>query len=299
MNRESLRGRSAVAAVLFVILLALAIMPQATQYALWLFPVPMSALVALRFKWIPIAMAVISGTLLIALGFSWVSLLIAGALYFVSRLLGEALERGGKLFPAFVTSTIVFIVLEIVFLALAYVSGFDLNTEIHHMVQSVSQNNPSVTGLGLSSTAQLASVLTEYTTVNFPAIICMLAFGLTACNVILARFLLGSQVPYSPFLRVWRLPQSVIGIYVLGMACVFLNFFTNDSLMWSLLNSVVTLGSFFIGIQGLAFLWRRLLKSPARYLWMVILILLASVLGYVYVLLGLVDAMRMGMRRRP
>lgn len=293
-------GREAlVASVSFCILLALASDPTVALIVLWLVPFPIIVFQAIGQKYVSIGLACVIAVFLFLLGFGLTAVLCAFGIYFIGWVMGESIRNADSPYMPLITGSLVIIMLILVLLALVYMSGFDILSAIMQEIDLGMKGEQSIFGMDARSAAQLAADFKQSVHMMFPAILCIMAFLIAAVNLLLARVAVQSKtMVLRPLLLTWRLPSSAITIYVVSLVIVLFGWGKDQGLWWQMANNILLLTGFFLGIQGIAFLWRLVQGFAGRKILLILLFVLAGVqiVGSVYVLLGLFDAINYSRR---
>lgn len=301
MNREDFRSREATAAFLaFAALITLIALTPLAQLLIWFLPIPLIAFDALGSRWMPPILAALATASLLLVGFNWMALLLGLCVYFISWVMGQSIRRVESPHLPLITGTFVFIMLELVLLAFFRFNGIDINAALSQMVQTYLTQNPALLhAANGQSVRQLTDAMLQQVHVAFPAGLTISAFFLALANLYGARALMGRRaVDRLPVLLTWRLPYSVAVAYVISLAFVLFGWLQHQPFWWQIVNSVSLLAGFFIAIQGLAWIWRRIHHVRGAYGWMWLVVILSLLLnvvggwviiGNVLILIGLVD----------
>lgn len=288
-----------IAAAAYVVLLSLSLILPFTGLVIWILPFPVIAFSVLQSRTFAAALSVFAGLVLVFAGFGWFALLVAIALYFLAWVVGENISHNNSPFIVLITLTLVLVMLELVLLALFRWQGVDIigtfKTQLSH---SISQESALFGRTGTDTKVLLTQTVT-WLKMMFPAIVSLLAGFFAVVNVILLRWLLKATHPLTPLLRNWRLPYSVLIVYLVSLALLLVHAFQAQSWVWQSLNNIEFLGSLLIGIQGIAFVWRKLQQNSARYFLLVLLLLAVIVpfVSMVYVILGVMDILNESRRK--
>jgi uncharacterized protein YybS (DUF2232 family) len=282
------------AGIWFVLLIALSLTPTCAPWVVWLFPVPVAVIYVVGSRGAAAVMAMIAGLDLAAVGFGWASILFALTIYVMAGVMGEALARRDSPYAALITATLVGTMLEIVLLAALRATGVNLYATLRDAVsQSLAADSRWLAGSDIEVQGLVGDFVTWLQTM-LPAVLATLAFLVAAVNWLLCARLLRRCHPPTALLSRWQLPRSVVTVYLLAIVCLLLNLFSDWSLWSQTVRNALFLSGFFLGIQGLSYLWRRLERQRLRYLWLAFLVLAAGVklVSDVYVLLGIYDILR-------
>lgn len=288
---SSFRRERFVAGVFYVLIAGLCLLPGANLLFIWLLPVPLIVFHVSRLRWPTPFMALVATGCLLVSGFNLTALLIGLAVYFLSWAMGDALAQMESPYAPLITGTFVFIMLELVILALTRWSGVDLFTALSNQFAQTLSSNSTMLGVNQGALSQFESQEMGTIRLMFPAILCVMAFLAAAVNLLLARLVLRRRIASAPLLRNWRLPYSVVAVYFITMAFVLFGWLRTSPLLWQAMNSGMFLSGFLLGIQGLALVWRRLYQRQLAYVWLTILIILSAFIGNLFVLFGLIDSM--------
>lgn len=289
-NAPLRRARFA-ASWIYAILTGLCLVPGVNGLVVWLLPVPLILFHVTGLRRATPAFAMLSTVCLFVSGFNWSSVLIGLALYFLSWVVGDSMQDVESAFAPLITGTLVFLMLELVLLALARWAGVDLFNVLSTQVSEALMRNQALLGGDASQLKQIASQEIHTIRIMLPGILCVGAFLAASVNVLVTRWILRGAVEQQPLLLNWQLPYGVVAIYVICVAIVLFGWTHSSPFVWQAINSAMFLGGFLLGIQGLAFLWRRLYQRQLSYLWLTGLIVLSMFIGNLFVLLGLVDSM--------
>jgi hypothetical protein len=291
MNQDDQFGRATVtASFVFAILILMTLIPQISLYTIWFFPIPLAVLYTASRRSMVIALTSFFTAVLVSGGLEWTGILFGVATYFVAWVNGECLRRIDSPYGALITSTLVFIMLELVSLALMRYSGVQLDDFIKQFAQYEAQ----FLGASDALAKQLASQIAAQLHISLPAYLSIWAFALAAVNLIVARMILGRAIPERPLLSSWRLPPWIAVVFVTATLIVRLNVFRTSPVLSQIFQCASLFTGFLIVIQGLAFLWRRLKRSGRGRGYVVSLAVLGlfPYVPYAYLVIGLFDALR-------
>jgi hypothetical protein len=291
MNQPDQVGREIIlAAAAYIGLLVLALMPQTHSFAVWLLPIPLMVLIVQNIRWAPIAMAVLAAALLVVMGYGWFAGFYGLAIYFMGWAMGESLQSGRSPYYALVLGTLTVVMLELVRLAMYRWAGMDLYAQLQSALTEAMQRNPSATREIIRTIVPAAVDRIRLLT---PGLLCAIGFLLAVLNLLGARLILGPAKFAQGLLSRYQLPRSVIFVYAVALTAVLFQLGADSPFWWQVWNNAAFLGGFFIGIQGLAFLWRRIQLHRARYAMLAGLVALSPlpVVRSIYILLGLLDVM--------
>ncbi|MDQ0190930.1 DUF2232 domain-containing protein [Alicyclobacillus cycloheptanicus] len=292
MNQDtSYRRERLVAALISLILLGVSLLPGFNLMMLWLFPLPLIIFHVTGAKRVSTVVAVLFAGGFLLSGFGWSAVLVAVAMYFLSFAMGDALQGSDSPYAALITGTLVFVMLELVFLAFLRWAGIDLFQDLSRQISNSAALYQAFPGVGQQSLNTFVQQELQTIQLMLPGILCMFAFLAAAVNLLLVRLVLRRTCSWQSLLLNWRMPYSIVAVYMVSLAFVLFGWFRDSSFLWPAANNAMFLGGFFLGIQGLAFLWRRLHGRQLAYLWLTLLIGLSAFLGNLFVLLGLIDSM--------
>jgi uncharacterized protein YybS (DUF2232 family) len=305
MKRWAPSSRPPVAAwVVLVALWVLSFHPLSAAIAVWLLPVPIILWTAGEKPALSILTATAYGCALWWGHLGWMAVLFALAAYVIGWVMGETLRTADSPFPALITGTLVFVMVQLVSLAFLRWMGFDLFAVLaSQMSQWTADWMTALARSGMSpdwrqTASETARLLqTEGLTwlrVTLPGWIAVISLVASAVNLSLAR-LLWPASQMEGLLRNWRLPYDVIPVYLIALTAVVFHLGESWPVVWQALNSFVLVGQFLLGVQGMAALWRRMEGRPAAGLvWTIVLVLVIVVplIGTICVLYGMLDCMR-------
>ncbi|MHB1629249.1 MAG: DUF2232 domain-containing protein [Bacilli bacterium] len=256
-----------------------------------LLPVPLTLLVA-RGRWKRAAFH--AGTALIILSIlgSIVSALLI--LLFVSAfsyVLGIGFQKN-QVKRALVNATLVATVFFIAGLILMRMSGIAILPLIMTEVKRTLTADPRMTLLGGQSLGSAAKLLQSQVKLYFPGFIVILGGIGTLLNAAVTRVLLNRSDPGSdPVFRYLQFPKIVVGIYLLCFLLLIGDVGRGSVIVSALVNNVFLIASFLMTVQALSLLWFYLQKR-ALGVWIMllaVLLSLVSVIGILYLLLGILD----------
>ncbi len=286
--------RRAAAFVLYVVLLGLSLLPGGGLWTLWLVPAPLIAFHVTGSRRLTILLASLYTIFLVLAGWNLAAFAIGAGAYFLSWVMGDAMLDSESSYPALITGTFVFVMIELVLLAFYRWSGGHLYADLSNaMTASIAQDQGL---LGASSTADATQAINVFITwlqTSLPGLLSVLAILFALLNLVVARRLTGRPIPQSILLD-WRLPGSVVGVYIIALAIVMFGALRSIPLWWQAANSAVLVASFLLGIQGIAWVWRRIYHHRYAKLWLTLLVVggLLQFVRSIYILLGLIDMMR-------
>ncbi len=279
------------ATLLLFVLIPLAALPPFLIYFAWFLPIPLSIFSVHQFRWTSRLISLIIGICLAYGGLGIAGFVFAYAIYILSQIMADSIRKGSNPYQAIVLGTITFIMLFLVLLARLKWGGIHFYTELSkHLEQSLTAN-PSILKAEKTSSGQLAALIINQIQLTLPGVLCIIAFLLSSANLLSARILAKTIGEKPPILLSWKLPYGVIFVYIISLT--FVLFGSMDSPFWShVFNSAMLFTGFLIGIQGLAYAWRRLYGHPKAKLWMTLLFIavLIPIVRSVYILIGLIDS---------
>ncbi|MCL6547434.1 MAG: YybS family protein [Alicyclobacillus sp.] len=289
-----------VARAVLAVGIVLSAVPATAPVVAWLLPVPLMAAAAREPRWISVSGACLSCAALVLGGFGWSAPLFAMAAYFFGWVAGEAIAKSESLYVPLITGTLTFIMLELVQLAFLRAGGIDIGRELARWVAVSVSRSGSVAHLNAQVKDNLSGWVAESVHLILPGALCIMAILLAAVNLTAGRALLGRVGEGSPsLLDQWRLPVWVALVYVLALPALWFSPVSSAPVWGQCLNTVVVVTGFLIGVQGLAYLWRRVSHRRVRRAWLVLMIGIVPVFPLVanlYVLFGLMDVFS-GIRR--
>lgn len=301
MNHSSWFGREATAAgLVFIVLAALTVLPQFALIAVWLLPMPLIVFTVLKARIVTPFLALAAGGSLLAVGFGWSALLFALGIYFIGWVMGESIASSESPYMPLITGTLVLVMLELVLLALVRFSGTDIYSALTSQINQSLQQDAALFKVNQASLPAIVKSAVDWVRMMIPGLLVVFAFLWAAVNLLLARLILGEKAgPRKPLLSTWRLPNSIVVVYVIALIFAMFGGFKNYSVFAQLVNNTMFLAGFFIGIQGLAFIWRKIGQRKTRYVWLVLLLIASTfrIVGDLFVLIGLFDSVRT--TRRP
>ncbi len=300
MNQPGLREQSTWTAIgLFVVLAAAAAFTPLTGLVVWLMPVPFIVLTVKSSKLLSLMLVAVMAGVLIAAGLGMATIVFTLGVYLVGWVMGEAMQSSDNAFPSLITGTLVFVMLSLVGLAFLYWSGFHFQSELLRQSELSLQMYQPALHLSPAQILQMSTNVVHTITTALPAILVILSFLVAVINYVAARAIAGiEQVSAQPLLSAWRLPSSVIWVYIVTTFCVVFNIGVSTPYLWSALNNAFMLTGFFIGVQGVAFIWRRIRHTSLRYFLIILITIAAVLLNSLFILIGLFDSMLYARRMR-
>jgi len=292
MNRSRLRGRAPwVALGLFVILAGLAEFTPLTGLVIWLLPTPIIVFTTLESKTIPPALAILTGIILFTAGLGWTAVVFALGLYFVGFVVGESIKSAESAYPPLVTGTLVFVMLGLVTLAFLRWSGVNIYNELLTQSRASLLLYQPMLQMTSGQTNQMSTDFANSLNMLIPAVLVIVAFLVSSINYIVACSVLAVSkgVYRAPLLSTWNIPNWVVFAYFISMVFVLFGWSKGTPFVWHVMNNATVLSGFFILVQGIAFVWRKVKRWPMRYLWLLLLGVLAAILSSLFILLGCVD----------
>lgn len=294
-NRET-----TMAIIVFVLLLGCSLVPFLSAATLWLFPFPLIAMAVLQPRIYASTMALLAGLVAGIAGFGWLALFFTLALYFLSWAGKDHIDHDRSPFLTVVTITLVFVMLELVFLAFIHWSGLDIMSTMKvAFTQSLQSDKTLLKQMGYDSTT-LANQTFAWVQTVFPGLVALLALVGAMVNVWLLKWILHSRVSIPPLLRNWRLPYSVLLVYLLSIALILVHAFHAAPLVWQTIQNIEVIGSFLIGVQGIAFIWRLVQPLKIRVIVLIAALLAATIvfISLLYIVFGVIDILNTTRLRR-
>jgi Predicted membrane protein (DUF2232) len=295
-GRESL-----LASASFFILLAMSMDLHFSWLALWLLPFPIIVFQVIQQRWMSVGLACVIAVFLILTGLGIASLFCALGVYFMAWVMGESIRNSDSPFMPLITGTLVVVMMILVLLALVHWSGIDVFSLIAKQTDVLMKQQQGMFRIDAATASRLTTEMSQWIHLMIPSIICSMAFLIATVNLLLARALVtAKKFDLKPILLSWRLPNSVILAYVLSLTVVLFGWGNDSPTWWQMANNIVFLAGLFIGIQGLAHVWRRVQTVRARYFILFLMVVLASIkiVGSIYILIGLYDSMNSVRRAR-
>ncbi len=293
MNQSRFPGADiSLAAFLLIVMVPLAALSQYAFFIAWFLPVPLSIFFVHQFRWISLWIALTIGIALVLGGFGLAGLVYAYGIYFFSYTMAQSIRNADSPYPVLIRGTLVFVLLFLVLLARLRWQGVHFYARISsQLAESSSATNP-LFKIGAKNLGEMITMTIKQLQLVFPGMLCIISFILCAINFLLTRLLATSVRMKPPVLLLWNLPYGVIYVYIVSLSFVLFGWFHESLFWWHTFNSAVLVAGFFIGIQGLAFAWRRLHGRNNARLWMSLLLLatLLPMVRSVYILLGLFDS---------
>lgn len=292
MNRSRLRGRAPwVALVLFFTLAGLAALTPLTGVVIWFLPTPIIVFTVLKSKVMPPVLAVLTCLLLFAVGLGVASIVFALGLYFVGWVVGESINSAESAYPPLVTGTLVFVMLGLVALAFLRWSGVNVYHELLNQSRASLHLYQPMLQMTTDQSNQMSVDFADSMNMLIPAVLVIAGFLGALVNYVAACSLLPVDKGFHrpPILSTWRIPNWVAVVYIISMAFVLFGWSKSAPFLWHVINNAAVLSAFFILVQGIALVWRKVGKWPLRYLWLLLLAVLAALLSSLFILLGCVD----------
>jgi uncharacterized protein YybS (DUF2232 family) len=296
MNQDDRFGRAkATASFVFAILILMTLIPLIPLITIWFFPIPLAVLYTTSKRTLVIALTSFLTAVLVSGGLGWTGILLGVATYFVAWVNGECLRRMDSPYGALITSTLVFIMLELVALALMRYTGVNLDEAI----KQFAQYEAHFLGASDSLANQMAAQIANQVHISLPAYLSIWAFLVAAVNFIGTRMILGRALPQRPLLSSWRLPLWISMVFVTTTLIINVKILRMGPVLSQIFESASLMTGFLLFIQGLAVLWRRLKRSGRGRGYVISLGVLGLLpyVPYVYLLLGLIDTLRMDDRK--
>ncbi len=300
MNQPRLRGQKVPIAVgLFAVLAAAAAFTPLTGLVIWLMPVPFIVLTVHHSRFLPVVLAVVTALVLVFAGAGIGTIVFALGIYMAGWVMGESMTHAKNAYPALIAGTLVFVMMGLVGLAFLYWSGVHLQAELQQQSALSLQMYQPMLHLSPAQIQQMSTDAANRIATAIPAIIVILSLVAAVLNYVIARRFAGvPEISQQTLLSTWRLPPSAIWVYVVATLCVAAGVGKDSSYWWSAVNNAFLLAGFFIAIQGIALVWRRINRLHLRYLWLVVVAIAALFLNSLFVLLGLLDSMLSARRLR-
>ncbi|SFU62767.1 DUF2232 domain-containing protein [Alicyclobacillus macrosporangiidus] len=300
MNEGGQFSREArTAAVVFFVLLGMTLVPPFTLLTAWLLPVPLIVFWRLGHRRAAMVLTGIVALALWAGGMGLAGVFMALGVGFVSYVMAESMRTVESPFAAIITGALVFIMMELVVLALIRWSGIDIFDALVHDLEDSLRQQQGMMGLDDAAVRTLAADVAQWIRLMFPSVISVVSVLLAGVNLVAARWLLRHRIAPKPLLSAVRLPSSVVLVYVLALAAVLLGWPKEIPFGWQLVNNAAFLAGFFLGVQGVAFLWRRVRGRTGQHLWLVLMLAgsLLRPVSSIYIVLGVIDVMNHSRRR--
>jgi hypothetical protein len=293
MNSPRTVGADIVAAaILLFILIPLAALPPFAIYVVWFLPIPLSTFVIHQFRWTQRLISLVIGICLAFSGFGMAGFLFAYAIYILSQMIAGSILRAGNPYPTIIFGTLIFIMMFVVLLARLKWGGIHFYEELSRQLVQNSVSNYPLMKLENLNPHQLSALVVGQLQLILPGALGIAAFLLSVANFLLARALVKSVPEKVAILLPWDLPYGVIYVYIISLTFVLFGWLQDSSFWWHAVNSAMMVSGFLIGIQGLAFAWRKLYGRKKARFWMSLLLLatLIPIVRSVYIFLGLFDS---------
>lgn len=292
MNRSRLGGRASwIAALLYVTLLVVCVLTPLAGLLIWLLPAPMVVFGVQGHQKTAIVLGVVSLVALFLAGLGIAAVVFAAGLYFVSWVMAESISHEESAYPALITGTLVFVMMGLVSLAFLHWAGVDFTSQLAFDSQkSIDMSQPFL-HLSQTDVKGITGDVTSNVTMMIPAILCILAFLGTLLNFVIAGSIMSLTKGFHrpPILSTWRIPSSVVLVYIVCMTGSVFGWMKGSTFWWHALNNAAITAGFFVCIQGIALVWRKVRRFPLAYLWLLLLGVLATVLNSLFIFLGLLD----------
>ncbi len=290
MLMRRVTGSDFVYGVWFFALLCITVLTPLGGIAALLLPIPLTLLVA-RGQWRRAGYYVGAALLILSvLGSIASALLILLFVSLFAYVLGVGFQRN-QVKRALVNATLVAIAFFIAGLALMRWSGIAILPLIMAEVKKTLAADPQITLLGGQSLGKAVQALQSQVELYFPGFIVIMGGVGTLVNAALTRVLLKkSDSGYEPVFSRLQFPTIVVGIYFFCFVLLIAGS-GQGSLFASLVSNVFLIASFLMTIQALSLLWFFLGKRPFGVWIMLLAVMLAlvSVIGILYLLLGVMD----------
>ncbi|RIV20128.1 DUF2232 domain-containing protein [Alicyclobacillaceae bacterium I2511] len=300
--RRPLDRASLIAVLLFLVLSMVCLFTGLGGLALILMPVPFIVWQVRQGFSMMGPMAAALTVVLVMSGFSLLVILLVPGIYFLGWAMGEALKEGKGTPPywALISGTLVFVMLGTVILAYLRYKGVNIEASLaQEAKRSLTDYRVFLPSTNPAQLQQWSQTMAQRMQMLLPGFLITLAVLLSALNLRLAAWILRPQPMVPSLLSGWHMPTSAVWIYVLATLGVLTGKPGETSLLWQAVNNATFVAGFLFGIQGLAFLWRRIPPRRQHPLWLVPMIAPALVLGSIYILLGLVDVMVQVRKKNP
>lgn len=305
MKFHGVGGQQAFAWIAFTVLIVLSLVQPLTWMLVWFYPIPLIVFTVTNRLWMPATLAGAYAVCLMLAGYGWSAWVFGLAIFFVGWVMGDSLKNRESPFAPLITGTMVFVMLELILFALLHWFGYNFSDIIVRSLESQAAN-PRLAGVSPSVWSHQVRQFADQVRLLLPGGMCIWGLVAATINLLVARRLLsnvalptGPLAPL-PLLSAWRLPYTVAVVYMVTIVCVLLGLFQRVAWAWQFVNSGALITGFLVGVQGLSYLWRKLAKSPGR--WLILLILLSAgvasrVVGQVYILVGLFDMLSSARRK--
>jgi hypothetical protein len=289
---RTVRADIAAAATLLLILVPLAALPPFTVFVVWFLPIPLCSFFVHQFRWIPRWISLVIGVCLAFSGLGIAGFVFAYAIYILAQIIAGSIRKADNPYPAIVFCTLIFLMLFVVLLARLKWSGIHFYTELSkQLVQNSVSNYPLMKAENISP-RQLSVLIINQLQLILPGALGIMAFLLSSVNFLLGRLLVRSVRERAMILLPWDIPYGVIYVYIISLTFVLFGWSRDSLFWWHAINSAMVFTGFLIGIQGLAFAWRKLYGRRKARFWMSILFLatLIPIVRSVYIFVGLFDS---------
>lgn len=278
--------------VWFYILLGVTILTPVGSIAAILLPIPLTLLVA-RGQWVRAAFYAGTALIILSVVGSIISALLI--LLFVSAfsyVLGVGF-KSNQVKRALANATLVAITFFIAGLVLIRWSGIAILPLIMTEVKRTLAADPQMTLLGGQSLGKTVQLLQSQIKLYFPGFIVIMAGVGTLANAAVTRVLLRkNDSEFKPVFRYLQFPKIVVGIYFFCFLLLIVGVGKGSPFVSTLVNNVFLITGFLMIIQALSLIWFYLQKR-AFGVWIMLLAVilsLVSVIGILYLLLGVMDA---------
>lgn len=293
MNSPHRLGSDISAAILILlVLIPLAAFSPFAIFVVWFLPIPLFVFFVHQFRWLPRLVSLVIGICLAFSGFGIAGFLFAYAIYILSQIMADSVCGTGNPYLVIVAGTFTFLMLFLVLLARIKWGGIHFYAELSkQLIQESASNNPLLR-VEKANPHQLSALIINQLQLVLPGVLCIVAFLLSSVNFLIARCLTKSVRIRPPLLLPWNLPYGVIYVYIISLTFVLFGWLHDSTFWWHVLNSTILFAGFLVGIQGLAFVWRRLYGHRRAQIWMGLLLLatLVPIVRSIYILLGLIDS---------
>jgi hypothetical protein len=302
MNRWTPSRRPPATAWAALVLLSLALLhPVTAAAAVWFLPVPVVLWTVTGRPALAIASATVFGAAMWLGHLGWMALFFAIAGYAAGWVMGESLRLERTPFPALITGSLMFVMVELTCLAFLRWLGIDIFGWLDQGMRaylSLLSLDSSVVQWQSSPDHAIGSLQTEVVDWLRTTLAGWIAvFGVCASllNLTIARGLWPEALPRVRWLEGWRLPVNIVPVYLIALTASVFGWGRGWPPAWQAVNSLVVLAEFLLWMQGLAALWRRLGELPNRRWWWGAAAALATIVPLVRtlcVLYGMIDCMR-------
>ncbi|GGI95159.1 hypothetical protein GCM10010885_00960 [Alicyclobacillus cellulosilyticus] len=295
--RDGMSAEALLALALFVLLCSCTLLPGVNLLAVWFLPLPLIVMAVCEGQAAVTALAGCAAVFLLLGGFGWSGLVFAVGMYAMARVTGEHVREGESPYPALVFTTLLFVMLELVQLAQYRAAGHDIRAAVQAMFHTWLAADQRILNLTPAEIRRLADERAQWVLMMLPGMIGVTAVALAWMNVGGARLLLQRRIPrFALLIDGWNLPYATVVLYVLLQCIILFGWVDNPSFWGQSVHNASFVAGFLLGIQGLAWLWRRVSAlGQVKYAWLFPLIALPLTLQFVgalYIIIGMLDLMR-------